>query len=231
MLKQLSRLKPLLVLMWLTLMATLLIWWWQQQFPLSEMPFLIEQSLRGFGLYKAALIYVVIYTLRPFILFPATLLTVASGLIFGPWLGTLLTIIGENASANMAFLLGRWFGREAVEQYAGNFLNQWDAKLKDNALIAVMIMRLIMLPFDAVNFACGLTSMRQRDYAIGTAIGILPSLIGFVLLGGAAAAGVHNRLMVLALSGLFIVAGLALARYLRRREERSAMDISTASGS
>ena len=121
----------------------------------------------------------------------------------------------------MAFLLGRWLGRDAVARYGGNFLHHWDSKIKHNALITVMTMRLIMLPFDAVNFSCGLTSMRQRDYAIGTAIGILPSLIGFVLLGGAAAAGVSHRLMVLGLSGLFLMTGFTLARYLQHREAQS----------
>ena len=87
MVKILTRLKPLLIIMWLTLMATLLTWWWQQRIPLAEIPELIEDALRGFGLYRAALIYVLVYTLRPFILFPATLLTLASGLLFGPWLG------------------------------------------------------------------------------------------------------------------------------------------------
>ena len=60
--------------------------------------------------------------------------------------------------------------------------------------------------------------MSQRDYALGTAIGILPSLIGFVLLGGIAASGVHNRLLVLGLSVFFMLTGFGLAHYLKRRE-------------
>jgi len=192
--------------------------WWRSQVPLSSVPAFIEQTLSDFGLMKAAAIYVFIYAIRPLTLFPATLLTIASGLVFGPWLGTFFTILGENASANLAFLMGRWFGRGTVEKYSGDFFQHWDKKLQENALVAVMTMRLLMLPFDAVNFGCGLTSMRQRDYVIGTAIGILPSLIGFVLLGGVAAAGVNNRFLVLGLSALFMLSGFGLARYLKKRE-------------
>ena len=212
------RLKILFALLWLSLLLTALLLWWRSQVPLGSIPSLIEENLRDFGLLKTAALYVAFYALRPLVLFPATLLTVASGLIFGPWLGTLFTIVGENASANLAFAIGRWLGRRTLVRHAGETMLRWDRKLQSNALIAVMTMRLIMLPFDAVNFGCGLTGMRQRDFALGTAIGIMPSLIGFVLLGGIAAPGVDNRLLVLGLSALFILTGFGLARYLKRRE-------------
>jgi uncharacterized membrane protein YdjX (TVP38/TMEM64 family) len=80
-------------------------------------------------------------------------------------------------------------------------------------------MRLIMLPFDAVNFGCGLTAIRQRDYAIGTFIGILPSLIGFVLLGGIVSADVQNRVLILSLSVFFMLFGFGIAHYLKRQEQ------------
>jgi uncharacterized membrane protein YdjX (TVP38/TMEM64 family) len=163
----------------------------------------------------------VFYAVRPLLLFPATLLTVASGLIFGPWLGNLFTIFGENASANLAFALARWFGRQAVVDHASKRLRRWDAELEQNAIVAVLSLRLLMLPFDAVNYGCGLTAMRQRDYAIGTFFGILPSLIGFVLLGGVAAAGVRHRTAMLVLAVLCMGLGFAMARHIRRREDQS----------
>lgn len=174
--------------------------------------------MHDIGLIKSALIYIVIYAVRPLILFPATLLTIASGLIFGPWLGTIFTIIGENASANLGFALARWFGRKTVESHLTVVVSRWDEKLQQNGIVAVMTMRLIMLPFDAVNFGCGLTAIRQRDFAIGTFIGILPSLIGFVLLGGIAASGVQNRILVLSLSVFFMLLGFGIAHYLKRKE-------------
>ena len=204
--------------LWISLFVLVLILWWRSGIALTAIPDLLEHWLTDVGLFKAALIYIVIYAVRPLILFPATLLTVASGLIFGPWLGTLFTIIGENGSANFGFTLVRWLGRKTVEEHSTEWLSQWDQKLKNNGLVAVMTMRLLMLPFDGVNFGCGLTAIRHRDYAIGTFIGILPSLIGFVLLGGVAASGVQNRTLVLSLSALFMLFGFATAHYLKRRE-------------
>ena len=164
--------------LWLSLFLFALFSWWQSGIALTTVPSLLQEWLNDVGLLKAALVYIVIYAVRPLILFPATLLTIASGLIFGPWLGTLFTVIGENASANFGFTLVRWFGRDAVASHSTALMSRWDEKLQQNGLVAVMTMRLIMLPFDAVNFSCGLTAIRHRDYAIGTFIGILPSLIG-----------------------------------------------------
>ena len=90
--------------------------WWRSGIALTEVPVLLEHWLNDVGLFNAALVYIVFYTVRPLVLFPATLLTVASGLIFGPWLGTFFTIIGENANANFGFTLSRWFGRHSVEK-------------------------------------------------------------------------------------------------------------------
>lgn len=203
--------------LWLGLFLTAVIFWWRSDLPLSSIPALLEQWLRDFGVLKAATVYVALYAMRPLILFPATLLTVASGLIFGPWLGTLFTVVGENASANLAFVLARWFGRQVVSDHSTESLRRWDKKLEHNAILAVLSMRLIMLPFDAVNFGCGLTAMRQRDYAIGTFFGILPSLIGFVLLGGIASAREHNQTLTIILSLLFMILGFGLAHLVKRR--------------
>ncbi len=216
--RHINRLKLFFCSLWLGLFLLALTLWWRSGVALTETPVMLGQWLDSVGLFNAALIYIVFYAVRPLVLFPATLLTVASGLIFGPWLGTLFTIIGENASANFGFALSRWLGRKSVESHLSKPLSTWDARLQENGLVAVLSMRLIMLPFDAVNFACGLTAVRHRDYAVGTFIGILPSLIGFVLLGGVVAPGVQNRALVVSLSILFMLFGFGIANILKRKD-------------
>lgn len=212
-------LKRGLAAVWGTGFSVVLFLWLQTDLPLRETPQALEAALRNFGLYRAALCYIVLYTLRPLILFPATLLTISSGLLFGPWLGILFTVVGENASANFAFLLARWFGRDWVTRHESLKMQQWQQRLSEKGLVTVLIMRLLMLPFDAVNYGCGLTAMKQRDFAIGTFIGIFPGLISFVLLGGIGAAGVQNRLTLLGISLFFLLFGLAIARWLKGREQ------------
>lgn len=213
-------LRTVLAVLWGSLFLFGFLSWWQSGIPLQQIPEYLENWLAQFGLLRAALIYVVLYTIRPLVLFPASLLTIASGLVFGPWLGILFTIIGENASANFAFFLARWFGRDLVARHEkkGSLAAKWDRRLAQNGLLTVLVMRLIYLPFDLVNFACGLTSMRQVDFAIGTFIGILPALISFVLFGGVVSASNEHRLLTLGLAIGFFVLGLIIARLFKKRE-------------
>jgi len=211
--------KILFAILWFSLFAFALYSWLRSEIPLIEIPNVLHLWMSNFGLIQSASIYIFLYTVRPLILFPATLLTVASGLIFGPWLGILFTIIGENASANLAFSVSRWFGRDWVKAHEHSGIVKWEAKVSENALVTVLIMRLIYLPFDAVNYGCGLTSMRHRDYFLGTFIGIIPGLVSFVLLGGTASATTENRLLVFGFAVGFFFLGLVIARLIHRKNE------------
>ena len=137
-------------------------------------------------------------------------------MIFGPWYGILFTVLGENASANIAFIVARWLGRDWVVTHEHGAILRWEDKIRENAVVSVVMMRLIYLPFDAVNYGCGLTSMRQRDFFVGTFVGIIPGLISFVLLGGSASSSVNNKLFIFLTAIFFFIVGLIIARYLQR---------------
>ena len=207
--------RTLFALIWVSVFIAAWLAWHGSETEIIDVPELLSDWLTQFGIGRAALIYIVLYTIRPLVLFPATLLTIASGLVFGPLLGILFTLIGENASANFAFRIARWLGHGLVDDREPGRMQRWDEKIRQNALTSVLLMRLLYLPFDAVNYGCGLTSMRQRDFFVGTALGIVPGLVSFVLLGGAGAAGVEHRLWIFGGAFFFFVIGLIIARVLR----------------
>jgi len=202
--------------LWGGLLVAAAVVWLGSDVEIVEVPALVHDWLVQFGLARAGLLYVVLYTIRPLVFFPALVLTIASGMVFGPGLGILLTVIGENASANLAFSISRWLGRDWVSAHEHGRILVWDAKIRNNAIVSVLVMRLIYLPFDAVNYGCGLTAMRHRDFFIGTLIGIMPGLVSFVLLGGSGGVGVENRLALLVSAVFFFFLGLVVAHFLRR---------------
>ena len=213
-----SAAKKVVIVLWSLLLLSAIALLIQSGVEIQDVPAHLEHWLKQFGLVEAALLYIIIYTLRPLVLFPATLLTILSGLLFGPWLGIILTIIGENMSANLAFLVSRYLGRDWVKSMESQQILKWEKRLQQNGLITVVIMRLLFLPFDAVNYGCGLTSLRHRDYALGTFLGILPSLIGFVLIGGALSSTTHQSLLILILSAVFLVLAISLAHFLKKSQ-------------
>ena len=66
-------------------------------------------------------------------------------------------------------------GRDFVERLFGGRFAAFDQRIREHGFTGLLIIRLLPLfPFNAVNFGCGLTGIRLRDYVLATAIGIVP---------------------------------------------------------
>lgn len=129
------------------------------------------------------LVYMFLYAVRPLILFPATLLTALSGALFGFWWGVLYTVIGENASANFAYWIGRFFGKNL--RLEDSIIGNWIEALRKNSFETVLLMRLFYVPFDLTNYGSGVVRAKWKEYFFATLIGIMPGLTTFVALGAA----------------------------------------------
>ncbi|NCP88493.1 TVP38/TMEM64 family protein, partial [bacterium] len=80
------------------------------------------------------LIYVILYAVRPLILFPATFLSVAAGFVFGPLLGVLYTIIASNISSTIAFFIGRFFGEGMLkDDGSDNLVQRYARRMRENS--------------------------------------------------------------------------------------------------
>lgn len=174
-----------------------------------------ERLQTGIGLAGmwGPLLYVAVYAFRSLVFFPASLLTVIGGLLFGPWLGLSLTLIGENISANVSFIVGRYFSA-GILKYLGSrkqFVPRLTCTLRDNGFLAVLIMRLSYLPFDLVGYSSGMCNIKHRDFALGTLVGTLPGLATFAFLGSSITD--PDNLM---LTTLFFVVGLTIALVLKK---------------
>lgn len=125
--------------------------------------------------WTARLVYVVGYVIGTMILLPGLLLSFVGAVLFGVWEGTLYTWVGATAGATGAFLLARFLGRDFVNRLLRGKLRTLDERLRERGFVSLLIIRLVPLfPFNGVNFGCGLTSIRLRDYVLATAIGIVP---------------------------------------------------------
>ncbi len=132
----------------------------------------------------SAAVYPLLYAGLTVLLFPGAVITAAGGALFGALLGTGLTLIGATAGATASFLIGRRLGRAQVERIAGRRIGALDAWLERSGLLAVLYVRLVPLfPFNALNYAAGVTALRTRDYVVGTAIGIVPGTFAYAALG------------------------------------------------
>lgn len=129
-------------------------------------------------------VFVAAYALLTVALFPGSVVSAIAGLLFGPVLGTILTVIGATIGSTGSFLIGRRLGRSSVERLVGGGVARVDDFIADRPLRSMLALRLTpIFPFGLVNYAAGLTRVPLRDYVVGTAIGIIPGTFAFVALG------------------------------------------------
>lgn len=137
----------------------------------------------------AILVFVLLYIAGSVLPVPSTPFTLAGGILFGPFWGTMYTLVGAVLGASLAFALAKYLGESFVTRWVrANFkkLHTYDKRLEERGFITVFILRLIpLVPFSVLNYALGLTRVRFRSYVVATMFGIIPGTFGYALFGNA----------------------------------------------
>jgi uncharacterized membrane protein YdjX (TVP38/TMEM64 family) len=113
------------------------------------------------------------------LLFPVIPLIVACGWLYGPW-GAIISLAAVVASAATSFSIARALGGAAAAQA---LLERPKVRAlanlaADGAILTVVLVRLSpILPYTPSNAVLGLTPMRLRHLAVGTAIGMAPGTL------------------------------------------------------
>ena len=130
--------------------------------------------------------YVVAVTVATVALFPGWISMMLGGLLFGVLPGLPFALLGITAGAYGAFLAGRALGRSWVEKRMGDSLKlqALDEAVNAQSFYIVFLTRFaIVLPFNILNYACGLTRVKTTTYVAATALGMLPAVLLYVYLG------------------------------------------------
>ena len=143
----------------------------------------IQNWLQQAGIW-APVIYILVYVVATILVLPSTALNLTGGAIFGPWIGTLWTSVAAIVAAIAAFAFTRTIGRQLIEKRLAGRWQALDAEIRQGGVFYMFAIRLLpIIPYGLVNFAAGLTSIRFKDYLIGTALGTVPGVLPFVMLG------------------------------------------------
>jgi len=110
---------------------------------------------------------------------PAVPITLANGLIYGPWLGAAISWGSAEVAAAICFLLARSLGRPFVARlFSSRALTKVDGFCERDGLRAILVLRLIpYVSFDVVSYAAGLTSMALLPFLLATGVGQAPATL------------------------------------------------------
>jgi uncharacterized membrane protein YdjX (TVP38/TMEM64 family) len=127
-------------------------------------------------------IVLMLYVIGSCLMFPITLLVLATALSFGSVTGFALAFSGSLLGGFVSYLLGRWLGRDAVRKLAGEKLNRVSRKLARRGWLAVAVVRVVPIaPFTIVNLVAGASHISARSFLIGTAIGMGPGILAIMV--------------------------------------------------
>jgi uncharacterized membrane protein YdjX (TVP38/TMEM64 family) len=129
--------------------------------------------------------FVLGYVLATVAFVPGSVLTLAAGAIFGLVEGTLLVLLAATLGAIAAFLVARYFARDAVARRVEGDARfaAIDRAVERQGRRIVFLLRLSpVFPFNLLNYALGLTRVRLWDYAVAS-LGMLPGTLLYVYSG------------------------------------------------
>ena len=135
---------------------------------------------------------------------PRLLLCPLGGMAFGFVHGLMYCVIGTLLAYYIVFLFVRWGGRDFILRHSHR-LNRFTKILEHGGIPAVILVRQMPVHGMVLNLILGLSPVRQRDFLIGTAIGLFPEAIPFTLIGKGAKQGSIGKSMIYIIVALLVL--------------------------
>ncbi len=140
--------------------------------------------IRSFGMW-APIVVIALMILHSFVPFPAEILAVCAGAVFGTIQGSMIIWVGAMVGAVLAFSISRALGRSVVRHFLSETqfaaLDRWT---REQGTFALLVSRFIpMIAFNLINYAAGLTRVSVWTFVWTTGVGILPITVLSVYLG------------------------------------------------
>lgn len=151
----------------------------------------IDRLVRGAGAW-GPLVYGSAYVAGALLLLPGSVLTLGAGALFGPLRGLVVVSLAATTTAALAFLLGRYAARGAVERLARRrrTFGAIDRAVGEGGWKVVALLRLSpLVPFSVGNYLFGLTPVRFVPYVLASWAAMLPGTFLYVYLGHAGREG------------------------------------------
>jgi len=170
---------------------------------------------------EAVLLYLLITIVSSVALaVPGVTFAIVAGILFGPWIGSLLCSLGTTIGAGISFFVGRYFLTDSIRPLVeqNKYLKKWLLDEADtHGVFALMITRLIPLfPYNLQNFAYGITHISFAKYFIFSFIFMIPGTAMYTI-GAAGISQPENRTKYILIAvGLGVIVFL-VAYYLKKK--------------
>ena len=179
----------------------------------------IERWVAEFGAW-GPIIFMAAFAAATTLALPGLIFTLAGGALFGPYWGPFLSVTGATIGSTVAFLIARYVAADWVAQRLGERLARLIEGVEAEGWRFVAFVRLVpLIPFNALNYALGLTRIRLSHYVLATYVCMIPAGIAYSYVGYAgreALAGGESSIQA-GIIALALIAAVAFVPRLIRR--------------
>jgi len=149
-----------------------------------------ENLLRSIAAYPiiAPALFIVAYAVIVVFMVPSLPLNIGAGFLWGPFLGSLYTLIGCTLGSTLSFIFARsTLGQPFARRFDNNILQWFVKQLSCNGWRVVAFVRMNpAFPSGPANYLFGLTSISFKEYFISTLVFPYPLCLAFSYVGESA---------------------------------------------
>ena len=143
-------------------------------------------GLIGDNLYVNLLIFFVFSVVWVVLLGFGSPLLIVSGIFFGKWIGTFISVISISIGALMLYTIANFFFKDLINKILKKKFSKYINMFKQNEFYYFFIFRLIGglgLPFPLQNTLPVIFNIKKRNYFLASLLGFIPGMFIWVSVG------------------------------------------------
>lgn len=168
-------------------------------------------------------VFTALYIVAVVAALPGSALTVGAGALFGSVMGIITVSIGSTIGAALAFLIARYFARDAAVRWLNKSekFKKLDQMTGKHGAMMVALTRLVpVFPFNLLNYGFGLTKVPFWTYVLWSWLCMLPATVLFVVGADAFTKGLEEGRVPWGLVGVAVVTLILLTVIVRQARKR-----------
>jgi len=111
-------------------------------------------------------------------------ISLLGGFLFGPWLGTIVVVLGLSVGATFLYMFGNYFLKDFIKEKFLSRFQKLETKFKNSEFIYLLIYRFIGgVPWQLSCLLPTLFNVRVSNFFFATLVGIVPQIFLAVSIG------------------------------------------------
>ncbi len=168
-------------------------------------------------------IYILLYILVAIFSIPASIITIAAGIMFGPVLGGILALLGGTIGAAAAFIVARYIARDFIVSKFGKnkIFQKIEQGVEKNGKDFLILTRLVpVFPYNIQNYAYGVTNLNFVTFTAISFVTMAPGAFIYAYLAGEIAVnGVSTGLFIkLLIAGVVLFGVSQVPKFFAKRK-------------